>query len=257
MKKIIFILLASCFGVSNAQVSISNATATGITSGDQIMVYINNANESSETKGFGLPTVATLTDLPYTGSNRPASKVEILRGMLMFVNSTSEAMVFDGQDWSKAFNVVADNISRFRINAATATNGQVELPIDNLIDKANYYADPLRLKTNVPNAGTELNRIYIRQTGVYRLSTDLVFTTNSPSSTSNRLGIKVSVNGTNRFDLLENYVNNNATTYMVSLDTSVYVRQGDYITFQTVPDTAGTSSFTITNASALTVEKIL
>lgn len=257
MKKFLFTILGFYFGVSNAQVSISNSANSGITSGDQVMVYINNVNESVVSKGFGLPTVATLANLPYTGAARPSSKIDELRGMLMFVINTGEAMAFDGQDWFKAFNVEADNISRFKINSASATNGITQLPIDNSIDKTNYYADPLRLKTNVPNVGVDLNRIYIRQTGVYRLSTDLVFTTSSASSTSNRLGVRVYVNGASRFDLLENYVNNNGTTYMVSLDTAVYVRQGDYITFETVPDISGTTTFTITNESALTVEKIL
>jgi len=253
MKNIIVFIFLLLFPFVNAQVVITSGTTEDSNNNDQIILYINNGNETTATKGFGLPAVNTVTDLPYTGSARPTSKIEVLRGMLMYVKNPGEAMVFDGQDWSKAFNVEGDNISRFRINQATTTNGQALLTIDPTIDKANYYADPLKLKKNV----TESDRLYIRQSGVYRVSLDLVFTTDSPSSISNRIGIKLYVNDGGRFDLLENYAHFSGNTYMVSLDTSVYVRQGDYLSFSTVPDTSGTTAFTITNASAITVEKII
>jgi len=252
MKKIITIIAGSIVLTANAQVAISNNITSSVNAADQVMLYINNSNEASGVKGFGLPAVDSPANLPYT-SPVPATKIQPLIGMLMFVKSTGEAMVFDGQYWSKAFNVEADNISRFKIDQVSTSNGQAPLSINSTIDKANYFADPLKLKTNV----SQSDRLYIRQSGVYRISLDLVFTTSSPSSVSNRLGVKISVNGNGRFDLLENYANSAANTYMVSLDASVYVRQGDYISLSTVPDTSGTANFTITNASAVTVEKIL
>lgn len=272
MKNIFVLVVILFFPIANAQVVITNGTTEDANINDQIILYINNINEASNVKGFGLPAVDTPENLPYT-SPVPSTKIEALKGMLMFVKSTGEAMVFEGQYWSKAFNVEGDNISRFRINTASTTNGQASLTIDPTIDKAYYFADPLKLKTNV----SQSERIYIRQSGVYRISIDLVFTTLDPSSISNRLGIKLLVNGGNRFDLLENYANYSGNTYMVSLDTSVYVRQGDYLSFTTVPDTSGTTDFTIiksvtetrkdpiTNeninveiaSSAITVEKIM
>lgn len=259
MKKIIFVLFIVLFFIpSKAQVGIGNGDASiAVNTADQIILYINNQNEDFGVKGFGLPAVDDLIILPYTGAARPASKINELRGMLMYVKSTNEAMVIDGQDWYKAFNVEGDNISRFRINAVSASDGVVNLQIDNTIDKDNYYMDPLKLKTNVSTSGEEVYKLYVRQSAVYRISIELVFTTTSMSSLSSRLGITINLNGGKRFDLLENCVQNNGTTYMVSLDTSVYVRQGDYLTFATVPDIGGVESFTITNASSITVEKIL
>lgn len=253
MKNILYIIVILIFDITSGQVLITSGINDNSNTNDQIILYINNGNESTGAKGFGLPSLNTVAELPYTGTERPTSKIDILKGMLMYVKNPGEAMVFDGQDWSKAFNVEGDNISRFRINSVSTTNGQVPLTIDATIDKANYFADPLKLKTNV----LEADKLYIRQSGVYRISLDLVFTTSSPSIISNRLGIKLSVNGGSRFDLLENYANNTDNIYMISLDTSVYVRQGDYLTFSTVPDTSGTTTFTITNTSAITVEKIM
>lgn len=245
------ILLSNCV-YSQVLISNSSATDTSVNINEKIILYINNVNDDNNIKGFGLPTVNLITDLPYIGASRPSSKIENLRGMLMFVRTNGEAMVFDGQDWSKAFNVESDNISRFKINTVSTTNGQASLIIDPTIDKVNFLADPLKLKTNV----TQGNRLYIRQSGVYRLNIDLTFTTSS-TATSDRLGVKISVNGGSRFDLLENSVIYNGSTHKVSLDASIYVRQGDYITLSTVPDTAGLQTFTITNTSALTVEKIM
>lgn len=241
----------------NAQVTFTNSTTTNIVPADQIMVYIDNASETTNVKGFGLPSVATLIDLPYTGSSAPSTKIEELRGMLMFVRSTGEAMVFDGLVWTKAFEVEADNISRFRINSVSTTTGTVLLPINNTIDKTNYLADPLKLKTNVLTTSPNINRLYIRQTGLYRVNVSLNLTNGSGGAFSSRLGATMFVNDSKRFQLLETIADYDANNNKVNLDFTVYARQGDYLTLETLSEIGGSASFTVSNNSFVTVEKIL
>ena len=248
-------LLSGCF--LKAQVNFTNANTASVNTADQIMVYINNASESSNIKGFGLPAVDTLVDLPLTGTSAPSSRIEVLRGMLMFVKSTNEAMVFDGMVWSKAFEVEADNISRFRINTISTTSGAVLLPINNEIDKTKYLVDPLKLKTNVPIIGADVNRLYIRQTGLYRVNVGLNLTNGSGSVFSSRLGATMYVNDVKRFQLLETIADFDTNNNKVNLDFTVYAKQGEYLTLETLSEIGGTASFTVSPASFVTVEKIL
>ncbi|ROI00608.1 hypothetical protein [Chryseobacterium daecheongense] len=258
MKKYIVCLSLLVLNIYNAQVNFTSipnpdSNANG---NDQVMMYITNTSESAGIKGFGLPAVETDTDLPYTGVNAPVTRIEELRGMLLFVKSTGQAMVFDGLVWSKAFEVESDNISRFQLNAVSTTSGAVLLPINSLIDKPNFLADPLRLKTNVPTSGTDLNRLYIRQTGLYRINLNLNFT-GPAGSFSNRLGASLYVNDVKRFQLLESTVNYDGTNRKINLDFSVYAVQGQYITLEAISEIGGTTSYSVTNTSYVTVEKVL
>lgn len=258
MKKYIVCLSLLVLNIYNAQVNFTSipnpdSNANG---NDQVMMYITNTSESAGIKGFGLPAVETDTDLPYTGVNTPVTRIEELRGMLLFVKSTGQAMVFDGLVWSKAFEVESDNISRFQLNAVSTTSGAVLLPINSLIDKPNFLADPLRLKTNVPTSGTDLNRLYIRQTGLYRINLNLNFT-GPAGSFSNRLGASLYVNDVKRFQLLESTVNYDGTNRKINLDFSVYAVQGQYITLEAISEIGGTTSYSVTNTSYVTVEKVL
>lgn len=241
----------------NAQVNFTNDPNAGLSvdTNNQVIMYVTNKSETAGVKGFGLPAVQTETDLPYTGVNAPSVKIEILRGMLLFVKDTGQAMVFDGLVWSKAFEVEADNISRFQIDTISTTSGVALLPINSLIDKANYIADPLKLKTNLGNAGTDYNRLYIRQTGVYRINIKLNLT--GPNSSFNkRLGAGLYVNDVKKLELLEGAVNHDGTNMRVNLDFSIYAMQGDYITLKAISEMQGTS-YSVTNSSYVTVEKIL
>lgn len=258
MKKYIFCLLLFVLNSYDAQVNFTSipnpdSNANG---NDQVMMYVTNTSEASGIKGLGLPAVETETDLPYTGVNTPSTRIEALRGMLLFVKSTGQAMVFDGLVWSKAFEVESDNISRFQLNSASTTSGSVLLPINSLIDKPNFLADPLKLKTNVPTTGANLNRLYVRQTGLYRINLNLNFT-GPAGSFSNRLGASLYVNDTQRFQLLENTVNFDGTNRKINLDFSVYAVQGQYITLEAISEIGGTTSYTVTNNSYVTIEKVL
>ncbi|SFZ91959.1 hypothetical protein SAMN05216324_10351 [Chryseobacterium limigenitum] len=223
---------------------------------DLVMMYMTNTSEASGIKGFGLPAVNADVDLPYTGVNAPSVRIEALRGMLLFVKSTGQAMVFDGLVWSKAFEVESDNISRFQINAVSTTSGSVLLPINSLIDKPNFLADPLRLKTNVSTAAPNINRLYVRQTGLYRINLNLNFT-GPAGSFSNRLGAGLYINDAQRFQLLENTVNYDGTNRKINLDFSVYAVQGQYITLEAISEIGGTTSYNVTSNSFVTVEKVL
>jgi hypothetical protein len=259
MKKyIICCLYLFLLNTYSAQVNFTNISNPDSNSNgnDQVMMYITNTSEATGIKGFGLPAVETAADLPYTGVNAPSTRIEVLRGMLLFVKSTGLAMVFDGLVWSKAFEIESDNISRFQLNPVSTTSGSVLLPINSLIDKANYLADPLRLKTNVATTGTEVNKLYIRQTGLYRINLNLNFT-GPAGSFSNRLGASLYVNDVQRFQLLENTVNYDGTNQKINLDFSVYAVQGQYITLEAISEIGGTTSYNVTNNSYVTVEKVL
>ncbi|ANF51469.1 hypothetical protein A0O34_13555 [Chryseobacterium glaciei] len=258
MKKYIFCLYLFVLNSYSAQVNFTNipnpdSNANG---NDQVMMYMTNTTEASGIKGFGLPAVNADVDLPYTGINAPSVRIEALRGMLLFVKSTGQAMVFDGLVWSKAFEVESDNISRFQINAVSTTSGSVLLPINSLIDKPNFLADPLRLKTNVSTVAPNLNRLYVRQTGLYRINLNLNFT-GPAGSFSNRLGAGLYINDAQRFQLLENTVNYDGTNRKINLDFSVYAVQGQYITLEAISEIGGTTSYNVTNNSFVTVEKVL
>lgn len=260
MKKNIYSLFLFMFIINsyNAQVNFTNIGSPDSNSSgnDKVMMYITNTSEATGVKGFGLPTVNTLTDLPYTGANAPATSITELKGMLLFVNSTGEVMVFDGLVWSKAFEVESDNISRFRINSVATTTGSVMLPINSLIDKVNFLADPLKLKTNVPTSGADLNKLYIRQTGLYRINLNITFT-GPAGSFSNRLGAGLLINDQLRFQLLEDTVNFDGTNRKINLDFSVYAVQGQYITLEAISEVGGTTAYTVTNDSYVTIEKVL
>lgn len=258
MKKYIFALSLLIVNIYSAQVNFTSipnpdSNANG---NDQVMMYITNTNEASGVKGFGLPAVEAVANLPYTGAGAPSTRIEELRGMLLFVKSTGQVMVFDGLVWSKAFEIESDNISRFRVNAASAVNGAVFLPINNTIDKANYLADPLKLKTNVPATGAGINRLYIRQTGLYRVNLSLNFT-GSAGTFSSRLGASLYLNDVKRFQLLENAADFDGTNKKINLDFSVYAVQGQYITLETLSEIGGTSTYNVTADSYVTVEKVL
>ncbi|SHG73373.1 hypothetical protein SAMN05421866_1359 [Chryseobacterium oranimense] len=258
MKKYIFCLFLFALNIYSAQVNFTNIPNpdSNATSNDQVMMYITNTNEATGVKGFGLPAVETDTDLPYTGINAPATRIDVLRGMLIFVKSTGQAMVFDGLVWSKAFEVESDNVSRFTINPVNTTSGAVMLPINSLIDKPNFLADPLKLKTNVPTTGADLNRLYIRQSGLYRINVSLNFT-GAAGTFSSRLGASLYVNDAKRFQLLENAVNFDGTVRKISLDFSVYAVQGQYITLEAISEVGGTTAYNVINNSYVTVEKVL
>lgn len=258
MKKYIFCLFLFALNIYSAQVNFTNIPNpdSNATSNDQVMMYITNTNEATGVKGFGLPAVETDTDLPYTGINAPATRIDVLRGMLIFVKSTGQAMVFDGLVWSKAFEVESDNVSRFTINPVNTTSGAVMLPINSLIDKPNFLADPLKLKTNVPTTGADLNRLYIRQSGLYRINVSLNFT-GAAGIFSSRLGASLYVNDAKRFQLLENAVNFDGTVRKISLDFSVYAVQGQYITLEAISEVGGTTAYNVINNSYVTVEKVL
>ncbi|MBB4806254.1 hypothetical protein HNP38_001526 [Chryseobacterium defluvii] len=258
MKKFIYCIPLLIMSICSAQVnftSISNPDSNA-SGNDQVMMYITNANEASGVKGFGLPAVDAAVNLPFTGVNAPVTRIEALRGMLLFVKSTGQVMVFDGLVWSKAFEIESDNISRFQINAVSTTSGAVLLPINSLIDKPNFLADPLRLKTNIATSGVNLNRLYIRQTGLYRINLNLNFT-GPAGSFSNRLGASLYVNDVQRFQLLENTVNFDGTNRKINLDFSVYAVQGQYITLEAISEIGGTTSYNVTSNSYVTVEKVL
>lgn len=244
--------------IYSAQVNFTNipnpdSNANG---NDQVMMYITNTSEAAGVKGFGLPAVNAEVDLPYTGVNAPGSRIEVLRGLLLFVKSTGQVMVFDGLVWSKAFEIESDNISRFQLNAVSTTTGTALLPINSLIDKPNFLADPLKLKTNVPTTGVDLNRLYVRQTGLYRINVNLNFT-GAAGSFSNRLGASLYVNNVKRFQLLEETVNFDGTNRKINLDFSVYAVQGQYITLESISEVSGTTTYNVTNNSYVTVEKVL
>ncbi|WP_347216696.1 hypothetical protein [Chryseobacterium sp.] len=258
MKKYLFGLSLLAINIYSAQVNFTNipnpdSNASG---NDKVMMYITNTSEATGVKGFGLPAVNAETDLPYTGASAPATRIEELRGMLLFVKSTGQVMVFDGLVWSKAFEIESDNISRFQLNSVSTTSGSVLLPINNTINKANFLADPLKLKTNVPTTGANINRLYIRQTGLYRVNVNLTFT-GPAGSFSNRLGAGLYLNDVKRFQLLEDTVNFDGTNRKISLDISVYAVQGQYITLDAISEVGGTTSYTVTNDSYVTVEKVL
>ncbi|WP_131701445.1 hypothetical protein [Chryseobacterium sp. FH2] len=258
MKKYIFCLFLFLINIYSAQVNFTgipnpDSNASGA---DQVMMYITNTSEATGVKGFGLPAVETDSDLPYTGASAPSTRIEALRGMLLFVKNTGQTMVFDGLVWSKAFEVESDNISRFQINSVATTSGSAVLPINSLIDKPNFLADPLRLKTNVATTGANLNRLYIRQSGLYRINLNLNFT-GPAGSFSNRLGASLYVNDVLRCQLLENTVNYDGTNRKINLDFSVYAVQGQYISLETISEIGGTTSYTVTNNSYVTVEKVL
>lgn len=239
--------------VNFTHISNPDSNASG---NDKVMMYITNTSEATGVKGFGLPAVNTATDLPYTGASAPATRIEELRGMLLFVKDVGQVMVFDGLVWSKAFEIESDNISRFRLNTVTTTTGTAFLPINNTIDKPNFLADPLKLKTNVPTTGANLNRLYIRQTGLYRVNVNLTFT-GPAGSFSNRLGASLYLNDVKRFQLLEDTVNFDGTNRKISLDISVYAVQGQYITLESITEVSSVTNYTVTNDSYVTVEKVL
>lgn len=258
MKKYLFGLSLLAINMYSAQVNFTNipnpdSNASG---NDRVMMYITNTSEATGVKGFGLPAVDTPTNLPYTGASAPATRIEELRGMLLFVKSTGQVMVFDGLVWSKAFEIESDNISRFRLNSVATTTGTALLPINNTIDKPNFLADPLKLKTNVPTTGANINRLYIRQTGLYRVNVSLTFT-GPAGSFSNRLGASLYLNDVKKFQLLEDTVNFDGTNRKISLDISVYAVQGQYITLESITEVSGTTNYTVTNDSYVTVEKVL
>ncbi|KMQ65671.1 hypothetical protein ACM46_07310 [Chryseobacterium angstadtii] len=258
MKKYIFCLFMVSFTMYSAQVNFTNipnpdSNANG---NDQVMMYITNANEATGVKGFGLPAVETLTDLPNTGVDTPSTRIEALRGMLLFVKSTGQVMVFDGLVWSKAFEIESDNVSRFSINPVSTSTGAVMLPINPLIDKTNFLADPLKLKTNAATTGADLNRLYIRQSGLYRVNVSLNFT-GAAGTFSSRLGASLYVNDVKRFQLLESTVNFDGTIRKISLDFSVYIVQGQYITLEAISEIGGTTAYNVINNSFVTVEKVL
>lgn len=257
MKKYIFSLFMFLLNMYSAQVNFTNipnpdSNANG---NDQVMMYITNTSEATGVKGFGLPAVDIETDLPYTGVNTPATRIEALRGMLLFVKSTGQAMVFDGLVWSKAFEIESDNVSRFGINPVNTTSGSVMLPINSLIDKPNFLADPLRLKTNAATTGADLNRLYIRESGLYRVNVSLNFT-GAAGAFSSRLGASLYVNDAKRFQLLENTVNFDGTIRKISVDFSVYAVQGQYITLEAISEVGGTTAYNVINNSYVTVEKV-
>ncbi|RKS97936.1 hypothetical protein [Chryseobacterium defluvii] len=257
-KNIICACIFFIINLYNSQVNFTNGVGSNINSSDQVIVYINNASEASNIKGFGLPTVNSLADLPYTGSNAPASRIEELRGLLLFVNSTGETMVFDGLVWTKAFNIVGlgSNISRFQINnTVSTTNGQVTLPFSSVT--GTYLNDPLKVKTNVPSVAAELPKLYIRQTGTYRVNISLTLTSSESGAFSKRLGIAMFVNGVERTRLLETVTDFNAVTKLVNLDTVLYLKQGEYFTMDTISEVGGAQSFTVSDNTFVTIEKIL
>lgn len=258
MKKYILGLSLFIMNIYSAQVNFTNIPSpdSNANGNDQVMMYITNTNEAAGVKGFGLPAVNAEVDLPYTGVNAPGSRIEVLRGLLLFVKSTGEVMVFDGLVWSKAFEIESDNISRFQLNAVSTTTGTALLPINSLIDKPNFLADPLKLKTNVPTTGANLNRLYVRQTGLYRINVNLNFT-GAAGSFSNRLGASLYVNDVKRFQLLEETVNFDGTNRKINLDFSVYAVQGQYITLESISEVSGTTTYNVTNNSYVTVEKVL
>ncbi|MDN3691567.1 hypothetical protein QWZ06_04525 [Chryseobacterium tructae] len=258
MKKYLFGLSLLAINIYSAQVNFTNISNpdSNASGNDKVMMYITNTSEATGVKGFGLPAVNTAIDLPYTGASAPATRIEELRGMLLFVKSTGEVMVFDGLVWSKAFEIESDNISRFQLNSVSTTTGSVFLPINSTIDKSNFLADPLKLKTNVPTTGANLNRLYIRQTGLYRINLNLNFT-GPAGSFSNRLGASLYLNDVKRFQLLEDTVNFDGTNRKISLDISVYAVQGQYITLDAISEVGGTTAYTVTTDSYVTVEKVL
>lgn len=258
MKKYLFGLSLLAINIYSAQVNFTNISNpdSNASGNDKVMMYITNISEATGVKGFGLPAVNAATDLPYTGASAPATRIEELRGMLLFVKSTGEVMVFDGLVWSKAFEIESDNISRFQLNSVSTTTGSVFLPINSTIDKSNFLADPLKLKTNVPTTGANLNRLYIRQTGLYRVNLNLNFT-GPAGSFSNRLGASLYLNDVKRFQLLEDTVNFDGTNRKISLDISVYAVQGQYITLDAISEVGGTTAYTVTTDSYVTVEKVL
>ncbi|MDP9960103.1 hypothetical protein [Chryseobacterium lathyri] len=258
MKKYMFCCLILMINIYSAQVNVTNipnpdSNASG---NDQVMLYITNTSEAAGVKGFGLPAVDTEALLPFTGASAPVTAIEELKGMLLFVKSTGQTMVFNGLVWSKAFEVESDNTSRFQLNSVSTTSGSVLLPINPTIDKVNFLADPLKLKTNVPATGANLNRLYIRQTGLYRINLNITFT-GPAGSFSSRLGAGLYVNDSQRFQLLENTVNFDGTNRKINLDFSVYAIQGQYITLEAVSEVGGTTSYTVTNNSYVTIEKVL
>lgn len=258
MKKYIVCLFLFSLSMYSAQVNFTNipnpdSNANG---NDQVMMYITNTSEATGVKGFGLPAVETAGDLPYTGASAPSTRIEALRGMLLFVKSTGQVMVFDGLVWSKAFEIESDNVSRFSINPVSTTSGSVMLPINSLIDKPNFLADPLKLKTNTATTGADLNRLYIRQSGLYRVNVSLSFT-GAAGSFSSRLGASLYVNDAKRFQLLENTVNFDGTVRKISMDFSVYIVQGQYITLEAISELGGTTAYNVINNSFVTVEKVL
>ncbi|MCS4301755.1 MULTISPECIES: hypothetical protein [unclassified Chryseobacterium] len=258
MKKYLFGLSLLAINIYSAQVNFTNISNpdSNANGNDRVMMYVTNTSEATGVKGLGLPAVNAATDLPYTGASAPATRIEELRGMLLFVKATGQVMVFDGLVWSKAFEIESDNISRFRLNSVSTTNGTALLPINNTIDKPNFLADPLKLKTNVPTTGANLNRLYIRQTGLYRVNLNLNFT-GPAGSFSNRLGASLYLNDVKRFQLLEDTVNFDGTNRKISLDISVYAVQGQYITLESITEVSGTTNYTVTNDSYVTVEKVL
>lgn len=258
MKKYLYGLSLLAINMYSAQVNFTNISNpdSNASGSDKVMMYITNTSEATGVKGFGLPAVNTTTDLPYTGASAPATRIEELRGMLLFVKDVGQVMVFDGLVWSKAFEIESDNISRFQLNSVSTTTGSVFLPINSTINKANFLADPLKLKTNVPTTGVNLNRLYIRQTGLYRVNVNLTFT-GPAGSFSNRLGASLYLNDVKRFQLLEDTVNFDGTNRKISLDISVYAVQGQYITLDAISEVGGTTSYTVTNDSYVTVEKVL
>ncbi|REC63006.1 hypothetical protein DRF65_07175 [Chryseobacterium pennae] len=258
MKKYLFGLSLLAINIYSAQVNFTNISNpdSNANGNDRVMMYVTNTSEATGVKGLGLPAVNAETDLPYTGASAPATRIEELRGMLLFVKATGQVMVFDGLVWSKAFEIESDNISRFRLNSVSTTNGTALLPINNTIDKPNFLADPLKLKTNVPTTGANLNRLYIRQTGLYRVNLNLNFT-GPAGSFSNRLGASLYLNDVKRFQLLEDTVNFDGTNRKISLDISVYAVQGQYITLESITEVSGATNYTVTNDSYVTVEKVL
>ncbi len=142
------------------------------------------------------------------------------------------------------------------MNSVSTTDGTAFLPINNTVDKPNFLADPLKLKTNVPTTGADLNRLYVRQTGLYRVNVSLTFT--GPAGTfSNRLGASLYLNDVKKFQLLEDTVNFDGTNRKISLDISVYAVQGQYITLESITEVSGTTNYTVTTDSYVTVEKVL
>lgn len=248
-----------CFMINlyNSQVNFTNGIGSNINGADQVMVYINNASDASNIKGLGLPTVNSVTDLPYTGASAPSNRIEELRGLLLFVNSNGDTMVFDGLVWNKAFNVVGlgSNITRFQLNnAVSTTNGQVTLPFNPATGP--YLNDPLKVKTNVPTTAAELPKLYIRQSGTYRVNISLTLTSSESGAFSKRLGIAMFVNGVERTRLLETVTDFDPVTKLVNLDTVLYLKQGEYFTMDTISEVGGAQSFTVSNNTFVTIEKI-
>jgi hypothetical protein len=257
-KNILCICMFFIINIYTSQVNFTNGVGSNINSNEQIMVYINNASDASNVKGFGLPTVNLATDLPYTGANAPSTRIEELRGLLLFVNSTGETMVFDGLVWSRAFNVVSlgSNVTRFQINnSVSTTNGQVTLPFSSAA--GTYLNDPLKVKTNVSTAAADLPKLYIRQNGTYRINISLTITSTESGAFSKRLGVAMFVNGLERSRLLETVTDFNTVTKLVNLDTVLYLKQGEYFTMDTISEVGGAQSFTVTPNTFVTIEKIL